>query len=93
MPTAASYPLPFALPDAAAAQRLALRLEDACAAAWRYLLVAAVRRTPTSTNAAELTVRRAGQDGLTASAVRAVPWRALVDPTAPTVPFPGVESG
>ncbi len=77
----ASYPLPFALTDAAAAQQLALRLETACASAWRYL---------TSIDDATADVRALALSALTDSAVRGVQWRRLVTPATPTVAFPGI---
>lgn len=87
-PTAArpDYPLPFAVTDVATARRLAISLESACAAAWRYLIAVAAEpgaRPPAS-------LRADAQTALTASAVRATQWRRLVDPTRPTVAFPGI---
>lgn len=81
VPARADYPLPFAVTDAGTAERLAVSLESACAAAWRYLISAAGTRTD---------VHRDAQAALTASAVRATQWRRLVDPARPTVPFPGI---
>lgn len=82
-PPAADYPSLYPVPDAAAARALAVRLEDACAAAWRYLyaqaaLGQAAARLPEA------------QAALTASAVRAVQWRALVSPADASRAFPGV---
>jgi hypothetical protein len=87
-PTAArpDYPLPFAVTSATTAHRFAVSLESACAAAWRYLIAVAAD-TPQLPNP---TLRADAQTALTASAVRAVGWRRLVDPAAPTVPFPGI---
>jgi hypothetical protein len=78
----ADYPLPFAVTSAATAQRLALSLESACAAAWRYVIALA--------GPADATLRAAAQANLTAAAIRALHWRRLVEPTKPTVPFPGI---
>ena len=78
---AANYPLPFPLGDASAATQLALRLETAAASAWRYLI---------SLPTAPAAVRETALTALTDSAVRAVRWRAVITPSAPTVPFPGI---
>jgi Domain of unknown function (DUF4439) len=83
----ASYPLPFPVDDVVAARRLALRLEDSASAAWRYLLAEAAA-VP-----GQQAVRAAALSTLTASAVRAVSWRRLVSPAAPSVPFPGISAG
>lgn len=87
-PTAAQpdYPLPFAVTAAATAQRFAVSLESASAAAWRYLIAVAAD-SPQLPNP---TLRADAQTALTASAVRAMGWRRLVDPMTPTVPFPGI---
>jgi Domain of unknown function (DUF4439) len=87
-PTAAEpdYPLPFAVTGPVTAQRFALNLESACAAAWRYLIAVAAD-TPNLPNP---TPRADAQAALTSSAVRATGWRRLVDPARPTVPFPGI---
>jgi len=77
----ADYPALYPVADPTAARRLALRLEDDCAAAWRYLYLRA------STSAA---LRRTAQQNLTASAVRGVRWRRLVTPDHPSTPFPGL---
>lgn len=75
----ADYPELYPVADGAAARRLALRLEDDCAQAWRYLyLKAGTRLRPTA------------QANLTASAVRAVGWRRLVTPQHPAAAFPGL---
>lgn len=79
------YPQLYPVPDAAAAARLAVRLEDACADAWRFLYLEAASMT--GTRASRL--RSSAQTALTASAVRATRWRVLVDPARATTPFPG----
>jgi hypothetical protein len=81
---AADYPDLYPVRSAAAARALAVRLEDECAAAWRYLYLAAAQ-TPGPSGA-----RTAAQAALTASAVRATKWRASVNPGAATTPFPGI---
>ncbi|HKC27520.1 MAG TPA: DUF4439 domain-containing protein [Jatrophihabitans sp.] len=97
---AADYPALYPVADGAAARRLAIRLEDACAAAWRYVYLQAASRptadasggTATSPAAARVAgdVRETAQSALTASAVRGARWRVLVTPTHPTTAFPGV---
>ena len=82
----ADYPSLYPVADAAAARRVAVRVEDACAEAWRYLYLQAAS---TAGTAARRT-RAAAQDGLASSAIRATIWRALIDPSRATVPFPGV---
>lgn len=81
----AGYPLPDRVESVAAARRLALNLEEAAATAWRFLLATAAAEP-----AAAAEVRRAAITTLSATAVRAMRWRVLVDPGAPTVPFPGL---
>jgi len=78
---AADYPALYPVGDQAAARRLALRLEDGCAAAWRFLFLQAAGRP---------SLRRVAQANLTASAVRGVRWRRLVDPRHPAPAFPGL---
>ncbi|MDQ6938205.1 MAG: ferritin-like domain-containing protein [Actinomycetota bacterium] len=88
-PSDADYPLPFALDSVASAQRLALRLEDAAAAAWRYLIAAAA--TADGATAGATSALRAGAlVGLADSAVRSMRWRERIDPLRPTEPFPGI---
>jgi hypothetical protein len=81
VPPAADYPALYPVPDQAAARRSALRLEDDCAAPWRSLFLQAQGRPA---------LRRTAQANLTASAVRAVRWRRLVDPRHPATAFPGL---
>ena len=83
VPAAADYPLPFPVTDPAAAQRFAIKLESACAAAWRYLISVA--------DASSRSVRTDAQQALTDSALRAMRWRRLVTPTRATVAFPGIQ--
>jgi hypothetical protein len=83
VPPQPDYPTLYPVSDAPAARALAVRLEDACAAAWRYLFAQA---------ALDHAAARLGeaQDALTASAVRAVQWRRLAGTAAASQPFPGV---
>lgn len=82
VPPQADYPQLYPVPDAPAARALAVRLEDGCAAAWRYLFAQAALAHATA---------RLGpaQDALTASAVRAVQWRRSSG-VAASRPFPGL---
>ncbi|MDT4941633.1 MAG: hypothetical protein QOJ34_1722 [Pseudonocardiales bacterium] len=85
VPPAADYPALYPVAGPAAARALAARLEDDCAAAWRYLYLEAAsdRSAPGSA------LREAAQQGLTDSAVRSTQWRLLVSPGRATRPFPG----
>ncbi len=83
---AADYPSLYPVGDAAAARRLAVRLESEAAAAWRYLYAVAAESTSSQSAAA----RDAAQDALIASAVRATKWRLRMDPATATVAFPGI---
>ena len=62
---------------------LAAKLEDECAAAWRFLYA------QVATAGAAASLRAQAQAGLTASAVRAARWRMLIDPVHAARPFPG----
>ncbi len=84
VPPQADYPALYPITGAASARALAVRLEDDCAAAWRYLYLKAASTKPAAS------LRGAAQRGLTDSAVRATQWRAVVSPTHPTTPFPGI---
>ncbi len=77
----ASYPLPWALTDAVAAARLAVRLEESTGSAWRFL----VASSPPASQLRSLGISR-----LADSAVRAVRWRRIVAPAAPSTAFPGI---
>ena len=86
VPPLADYPALYPVPDAASARRLAARLEQTCAAAWRFLYAQAA-----SARGRAASERRVeAQAALTASAVRASRWRVLIDPSAATTPFPGI---
>lgn len=89
VPPASDYPRLYPVPDADAARALAVRVEDDCATAWRYLYLVAA-----STSGAQARqLRSTAQDALTASAVRAVRWRVLETPEHATRPFPGTTGG
>ena len=118
VPAEASYAAAQPVTAPADAQRWALDLEEACASAYRYLLVAPVlavtggtgagrtssgRTSPSPTaadgtaagvaplSAADQTsLRRQALAGLTAAALNATQWRALLSPNVPTTPFPGL---
>jgi hypothetical protein len=77
-PAPAAYRLPFAVVDAAGADKLAITVEDGVAAAWRAVL-------PVS----EGTDRSAALDALTDAAVRATRWRRRAGVSPVTLPFPG----
>jgi Domain of unknown function (DUF4439) len=86
VPPRADYPALYPVDDAASARRLAIRLEDACAAAWRFLyLQAASTQAPRAVR-----LRTTAQSALTGSAIRATRWRAVVSPTRATTAFPGL---
>lgn len=85
VPPASDYPSLYPVPDAAAARAVAARVEDGCATAWRYLYLVAAS-TP---GAQARGLRGTAQEALTASAVRAMQWRARVNPGHATRPFPG----
>jgi hypothetical protein len=91
----ADYPALYPVPDAAAAHRLAVHLEDACAAAWRYLYLRAASPRPGSASSSPAAsgsdgLRGVAQQQLTASAVRATRWRVIATPAQATVAFPGL---
>jgi hypothetical protein len=78
-PAAPAYTLPFAVPNARAALRLAVLVEERTAAAWR----AAVPGTAAADRATVVAA-------LSECAVRAARWRQRSSATTPaTVPFPG----
>lgn len=86
VPSQADYPALYPVDAAAAARTLAIRLEDDCAAAWRFLYLRAASTRGKRAGA----LRTSAQDALTASAVRATRWRAIVNPAHATTPFPGI---
>lgn len=86
IPPAADYPDLYPVTTESQAQAVAVRVEQDCAAAWRFLY--SVAATATGTQA--LALRSAAQTSLTASAVRATKWRRIVHPSDATVAFPGL---
>ena len=86
VPPQADYPALYPVTDAAGARRLAARLEQTCASAWRFLYAQAAANRGHAADE-----RRAeAQAALTASAVRATRWRLLIDPKDATTAFPGI---
>jgi hypothetical protein len=85
----ADYPDIYPVDDAGAARALAVRIEDDCAVAWRWLYLQAASTGGAGNTGA---LRTAAQAALTASAVRAVRWRALVDPQHVSTAFPGIRN-
>lgn len=82
----ADYPSVYPVTGDRSARELAIRLEDACAAAWRFLYLQAALQSSARATA----LRRSAQAGLTDSAVRAARWRSLVEPDRAATPFPGL---
>ena len=74
----AGYQLPFPVIDRVTAVRLAIRVEDGVAQAWRPVLPV--------TQGAD---RAAALSAMTDAAVRATRWRRLAAVTPLTLPFPG----
>ncbi len=105
VPAEAGYAPPQRVTGPADAQRWALALEQGCADAYRYLLVAPVLAARAAANpvdgggtgtavlgaAEQSALRRQALAGLSGAARTATGWRTLLSPTAPTVPFPGLE--
>ncbi len=85
-PVAASvgYAPPSALTSDQAAQQWALQLEEQVAAAYRYLLLCAIRA-----GGAQPGIRNQAVTGLTTAASSGLYWRRLTTPGAPTAAFPG----
>ncbi|MEO9137476.1 MAG: DUF4439 domain-containing protein [Jatrophihabitans sp.] len=83
----ADYPALYPVQDTAAARRVAVRLENACAAGWRFLYAQCVA----SAAAPARTLRSDAQRQLTAAAVRGSRWRAVIDPAKATTAFPGID--
>ena len=82
----ADYPDVYSATSTPTARAVAVRLEDGCAAAWRYAYFAA--SSTASTLATQ--VRATAQQSLSASALRATKWRLIIDPAQATVAFPGI---
>jgi hypothetical protein len=83
---AADYPDLYPVTAAAQAAALAVRVEDGCAAAWRFLYSVAAE----SAGVSATRLRGTAQTALTASAVRATKWRLVTNPSMATVAFPGL---
>jgi hypothetical protein len=81
----ADYPALYPVGDEDSAMRVAITVEQDCAAAWRYLYSAA---SASSGTAARTTGR--AQRNLVACATRATRWRLLAGVSPATVPFPGI---
>jgi hypothetical protein len=86
VPPRPDYPTLYPVPDARSARALAVRLEGACADAWRYLYLVAASTAGSRARG----LRGPAQAALTAGAVRGTQWRALITPDRATVPFPGL---
>jgi hypothetical protein len=80
----ADYPALYPVASARAAQALAVRLENDCAAAWRYVFALAAGPD------GDATLRPSAQQALIDSAVRATQWRVSTGAHATTVAFPGI---
>jgi Domain of unknown function (DUF4439) len=87
-PPQADYSWMYPVTDYLSAQRLAIRLETNCASVWRYLIATAA--APNTSDATLAAVRASAMTALSGAAVRAMQWRATVNPSAPTVAFPGI---
>jgi Domain of unknown function (DUF4439) len=83
-PKAPAGDYPALYPAANKPRSLAARLEDDCAAAWRYLYANAANAK------GQATLRKQAQTALTASAVRATRWRMMANPAAAVQAFPGL---
>ncbi|MEU0494375.1 ferritin-like domain-containing protein [Mycobacterium sp. NPDC006124] len=80
---ALGYQLPFPVEDPTAAAKLAVRMEEDCAVAWRAVLEQA-----TAADDRQLAVT-----ALTRAAVTAARWRAVLGVAPVTVAFPGGSEG
>jgi len=85
----ADYPSLYPVNDSAAALKLAARLEDDCATAWRVLYATAATDSSHST-ADALARRREAQAGLSAAAVAAARWRKIDKVVPASRAFPGL---
>jgi Domain of unknown function (DUF4439) len=81
----ADYPQLYPAATGPAARRLAVTLEDDCAAAWRFLYLQAA----SDPGRLAATLRGSAQTALTASAIRAARWRQRIAPDRATTAFPG----
>ncbi len=78
------YPPPAPVTDQATAIGWAVRIEEASAAGYRYLVECAIRA-----GGDQAAIRQQALAGLADAAGAAAYWRGLADPVHPTVPFPG----
>jgi Domain of unknown function (DUF4439) len=85
--TPGTLTLPLVPVDDATARQLAIALESAGAAAWRYVLATLSGDPDGADNATAWTF---AVGALSASAVRAVQWRRIADPATASVAFPGI---
>ena len=76
---AVGYQLPFVVDDPSGAAKLAVRMEEDCAVAWRAVLE----------QAAAVDDRELAVSALTRAAVTAARWRAVSGVAPTTVAFPG----
>jgi hypothetical protein len=86
--TPGSYALAVPVTDENSARLLAVQLEEGCARAWRFLLVALA--SATDDGPAIFVAWPVAVAALRDNAVRALRWRLLTDPSAPSAPFPGI---
>ena len=89
----ADYPDLYPVTDAASAQAVAARIEDACAVAWRVLYLASAIDPAEAAKAGlpNAPARRAeAQRGLTSAAVTATRWRKIAGSVPASRPFPGI---
>ena len=101
-PPAADYPDVYPVASPADAMRLAVRLEQDAARAWRFAYAAAASASSTATGGGSSSskalsgdpfaraVRPLAQRALTGSAVRATQWRLQAQLRPATEPFPGI---
>jgi hypothetical protein len=86
VPPAADYPDLYPVSTTAQARALAVRVEETCASAWRFLYSTAAG----TAGGQAMKLRPIAQSALTASAVRGTKWRKIVRPSAATLAFPGL---
>jgi Domain of unknown function (DUF4439) len=89
-PSALAGSLPLVAVDDATARQLAVRLEEGCASAWRYVLARLADAPTTTGSTGSIGLWAVGVGALADSAVRAVRWRQSGGSASPSVPFPGI---
>ena len=82
------YPSLYPVTSQGQARKLAIRLEDDCATAWRVLYATAAEIVPAASAAV---MRTQAQQGLIAAATRATTWRLLAGVTPAVTAFPGID--